>query len=127
MFDTIGGKNWSRSYRCVKKGGVLVAFGALQYTTGQETAPSMLFGFFKLLVGWRLLPDGRSSLFYNILTRRKKFPDEFKADVMALFELLHAGKLKPAIADVVPLDDVVAVHRRIDNADIAGKVVLDCA
>lgn len=127
VFDTIGGKNWSRSYRCVKKGGVLVAFGALQYTTGQETAPSMLFGFFKLLVGWRLLPDGRASTFYNILTRRKKLPDEFKADVMALFELLHAGKLKPAIADVVPLDDVVAVHHRIDNADIAGKVVLDCA
>ncbi len=126
VFDTIGGKNWSRSYRCVKKGGVLVAFGALQLTTGQEKVPSLLLGFFKLLVGWRLLPDGRSSLFYNIHTRRKKFPEEFRADVMALFELLQAGKLKPAIAEVVPLDDVVAVHRRIDNAEIAGKVVFDC-
>ena len=105
----------------------LVAFGALQLTTGQEKVPSLLFGFFKLLVGWRLLPDGRSSLFYNIHTRRKKLPQEFNADVVALFNLLKAGKLKPAIADVVPLDDVVAVHRRIDNAEIAGKVVLDCA
>jgi NADPH:quinone reductase-like Zn-dependent oxidoreductase len=127
VFDTIGGKNWTRSYRCVKKGGVLVAFGALQLTTGQEKVPSLLFGFFKLLVGWRLLPDGRSSLFYNIHTRRKKLPREFSADVMTLFSLLKAGKLKPAIAEVVPLDDVVAVHRRIDNAEIAGKVVLDCA
>lgn len=127
VFDTIGGKNWTRSYRCVKKGGVLVAFGALQLTTGQEKVPSLLLGFFKLLVGWRLLPDGRSSLFYNIHTRRKKFPQEFNADVRALFELLQAGKLKPAIAEVVPLDAVVAVHRRIDNAEIAGKVVLDCA
>ncbi len=127
VFDTIGGKNWSRSYQCVKKGGVLVAFGALQLTTGQEKVPSLLFGFFKLLLGWRLLPDGRSSTFYNIQSRRKKLPDEFKADVMALFDLLQAGKLKPAIADVVPLDEVVAVHRRIDSAEIAGKVVLDCA
>ncbi len=127
VFDTLGGKSWSRSYRCVKKGGVLVAFGALQLTTGQEKVPSLLLGFFKLLLGWRLLPDGRSSLFYNIQSRRKKYPDEFKADVMALFDLLKAGKLKPAIADVVPLVDVVAVHRRIDDADIAGKVVLDCA
>jgi NADPH:quinone reductase-like Zn-dependent oxidoreductase len=127
VFDTIGGKNWARSYRCVKKGGVLVAFGALQLTTGQETVPSLLLGFFKLLVGWRLLPDGRSSMFYNIHTRRKKHPDEFRADVMALFELLKAGKLKPAIAEVAPLTEVVAVHRRIDSADIAGKVVLDCS
>jgi NADPH:quinone reductase-like Zn-dependent oxidoreductase len=126
VFDTIGGKNWSRSYQCVKKGGVLVAFGALQLTTGKEKVPSLLLGFIKLLLGWRLLPDGRSSLFYNIHSRRKKYPDEFKADVMTLFEMLKAGKLKPAIADVVPLDDVVAVHRRIDNAEIAGKVVLDC-
>ncbi len=94
VFDTIGGKNWSRSYQCVKKGGVLVAFGALQLTTGQEKVPSLLFGFFKLLLGWRLLPDGRSSTFYNIQSRRKKLPDEFKADVMALFELLQAGKLQ---------------------------------
>lgn len=126
VFDTIGGRNWTRSYRCVKKGGVLVAFGALQLTTGQEKVPSLLFGFFKLLLGWRLIPDGRASLFYNIHTRRKKHPDEFKADVAALFDLLKAGKLKPAIADLVPLTEVVAVHRRIDNAEIAGKVVLDC-
>jgi NADPH:quinone reductase-like Zn-dependent oxidoreductase len=127
VFDTIGGKSWSRSYRCVKKGGTLVAFGALQLTTGQEKVPSLLLGFLKLLVGWRLIPDGRSSLFYNIHTRRQKHPEEFKADVAALFELLKSGKLKPAIADVVPLEQVVEVHRRIDSAEIAGKVVLDCA
>jgi NADPH:quinone reductase-like Zn-dependent oxidoreductase len=127
VFDTIGGKSWSRSYRCVKKGGTLVAFGALQLTTGQEKVPSLLLGFFKLLVGWRLIPDGRASLFYNIHTRRQKHPEEFKSDVAALFELLKSGKLKPAIADVVPLEQVVEVHRRIDSAEIAGKVVLDCA
>lgn len=127
VFDTIGAKNWSRSYRCVKKGGALVAFGALQYTTGEETAAAMLLGFVKLLVGWRLIPDGRASQFYNIHTRRKQHPAEFKADVAALFELLRSGKLKPAIADVAPLSEAAAVHRRIDNAGIAGKVVLDCA
>jgi len=127
VFDTIGAKNWSRSYRCVKKGGTLVGFGALQYTTGEEKAAAMTLGFLKLLVGWRLIPDGRGSLFYNIHTRRKKLPEEFKADVEALFGLLQAGKLQPAIAEVVPLDQVVAVHRRIDRAEIAGKVVLDCA
>ena len=126
VFDTIGGRNWSRSYRCVKKGGALVAFGALQLTTGEEKLPSLLLGFFKLMLGWRLLSDGRASTFYNIQGRRKKHPGEFKADVATLFAMLKEGKLKPAIEEVVPLDDVVAVHRRIDKAEIAGKVVLKC-
>jgi len=127
VFDTIGGRNWSRSYRCVGRGGVLVAFGALQHTTGEEGVPSLLWGFFKLLALWRLLPDGRASTFYNIHTRRRKHPDDFKADVAALFAKLKAGELQPAIADVVPLAEAAAVHRRIDGAQIAGKVVLDCA
>lgn len=127
VFDTIGGRNYARSYRCVKKGGTLVAFGALQYTTGEESAGSMMLGFFKLLVGWRLIPDGRHTHFYNIQTRRQRHPEEFKEDVMTLFSLLKEGKLRPAIAEVAALEDVVDVHRRIDNAEIAGKVVLNCA
>lgn len=126
VFDTIGGKNWSRSYRCLKRGGLLLGFGALQLTTGEERVPSLLWGFFKLLVGWKLLPDGKTSGFYNIQSRREKHPEEFKADVAALFALLAEGKLAPAIDSVVPLSQAVEVHRRIDTADVVGKIVLDC-
>lgn len=126
VFDTIGGRNWSRSYRCVARGGILVAFGALQITTGEEGVPSLLWGFFKLHAGWRLIPDGRATTFYNIQTRREKEPEQFKEDVASLFAMLKAGKLNPALQDVVPLADVVAVHRMIDNAGIAGKVVFSC-
>ena len=127
VFDTIGGKNWSKSYRCVAKGGILIAFGALQVTTGEEGVPSLLLGFAKLMLGWKLLPDGRGSTFYNIHSRRKKLPDEFKQDVSALFDMLKAGSLKPAIAEVAPLADVQRVHELIDRAEIAGKVVLRCS
>lgn len=127
VFDTIGGKNWSKSYRCVAKGGILIAFGALQVTTGEEGVPSLLWGFTKLLLGWKLLPDGRGTTFYNIHSRRKKLPDEFKQDVSTLFDMLKAGSLEPAIAEVAPLEDVQLVHERIDRAEIAGKVVLRCS
>jgi NADPH:quinone reductase-like Zn-dependent oxidoreductase len=126
VFDTIGGRHWSRSYRCVKRGGVLVAFGALQLTTGEEGVPSLLWGFAKLLGLWRLIPDGRQTAFYNIQTRREKHPEEFKEDVSALFGMLKSGRLQPAIDAVVPLAQAADVHRRIDAAEIAGKVVLDC-
>lgn len=126
VFDTIGGANWARSYRCVRRGGMLVGFGALQVTTGEESVPSLLWGFARLLGLWRLRPDRRATTFYNIQTRREKHPREFRADVERLFELLESGQLHPAIAGTAPLADVADVHRRIDNAEIAGKVVLMC-
>jgi NADPH:quinone reductase-like Zn-dependent oxidoreductase len=126
VFDTIGGANWARSYRCLKRGGLLVGFGALQMTTGQEKLPSLLWGFARLLGLWKLRPDGRDSTFYNIQTRREKLPGEFREDLQSLFALLQAGSLQPAIAGTAQLQEVAQVHRRIDNADIAGKVVLLC-
>jgi NADPH:quinone reductase-like Zn-dependent oxidoreductase len=126
VFDTIGGANWARSYRCVRRGGLLVGFGALQVTTGEESVPALLWGFARLLGLWKLRPDGRHTTFYNIQTRREKHPQEFRLDVQALFELLQRGKLHPAIAGTASLEEVAEVHRRIDNAEIAGKVVLMC-
>lgn len=126
VFDTIGAANWSRSYRCVKRGGILIAFGALQLTTGEESVAALLWGFARLLGLWRLVPDGRHTAFYNIQTRRDRHPEEFREDLTSLFDMLAGGRLEPAIAEVVPLAQVADVHRRIDAAEIAGKVVLDC-
>ncbi len=74
----------------------------------------------------KLRPDARSTAFYNIQTRREKHPDEFRRDVQTLFGLLEQGKLHPAIAGIAPLAEAAEVHRRIDGAEIAGKVVLAC-
>ncbi len=126
VFDTIGGENWSRSYRCLKNYGLLVGFGALKLTTGEEKLPTLLLGFFKLLFGWKLVPDGKQTRFYNIQRRREKFPDQFKQDVQTLFGLLQEGKLRPAIAARESLEQAAEVHKKIDNADIAGKIVLIC-
>lgn len=124
IFDTIGGKNWSRSYKALAKGGILIAFGALQVTSGEEKIPSLLWGFAKLLGLWKLLPDGKDSTFYNIHTRRGKLPEEFKEDVQSLFKLLKDGKLKPAVADRLPLVEAAQAHKRIDKAEVLGKIVL---
>lgn len=126
VFDTIGGRNFSRSYRCLARGGKLVGFGALQLTTGEEKVPTLLWGFFKLLVLWKLLPDGKLTSFYNIQKRREKHPVDFVVDVQRLMAMLAAGELKPAVAARVPLAQAADVHRQIDQAGIAGKVVLVC-
>jgi NADPH:quinone reductase-like Zn-dependent oxidoreductase len=124
VFDTIGGKSWSRSYSCLAKGGTLIAFGALQMTTGEEKLPSLLLGFLKLMVLWKLLPNGKQSIFYNIQKDREKNPQLFAEDLQTLFAMLKEGTLKPAIAGKRPLEDAVEIHHLIDRADVPGKMVL---
>jgi NADPH:quinone reductase-like Zn-dependent oxidoreductase len=124
VFDTLGGASWQRSYRALKRGGLLVAFGAMQLTTGEEKLPSLLWGFAKLFALWPLLPDGKQAVFYNIQRRREQHPEQFKADVAALFALLNAGKLKPAVAERLPLAAAAQAHRKIEAASVLGKIVL---
>jgi NADPH:quinone reductase-like Zn-dependent oxidoreductase len=124
VFDTIGGKSWSRSYSCLAKGGTLIAFGALQMTTGEEKLPSLLLGFLKLMVLWKLLPNGKKSIFYNIQKDREKNPQLFAEDLQTLFAMLKEGRLKPAIAGKRPLEDAVEIHHLIDRADVPGKMIL---
>lgn len=126
VFDPIGGRNWARSYRCLARGGKLVSFGAQQVVTGEEKKTSVLLGYFKLHVLWKLSPDGKQTGFYDIQKRRDKHPDEFRLDVQALMNLLAQSKLHPVVAKIEPLERAADVHRQIDNAEIAGRVVLRC-
>lgn len=126
VFDTLGGRSWRRSYRLLKRGGLLVGFGALEMGQGRESLPSLLWGFAQLMLLWKLLPDGRRSVFYNILRRRQQHPEEFREDVATLFEMLQAGRLQPAVAQRLPLADVAEAHRLIESGAVEGKIVLVC-
>lgn len=127
VFDPIGAANWSRSYRCLRRGGTLIGYGALQITTGEERIPQLLLGFARLLVFWRMLPDGKHSTFYNIQSRREKHPQEFREDLQTLFAMLKDGQLQPAIAERLPLERAAEAHRLIEAAQVNGKIVLLCA
>lgn len=126
VFDTLGARSWARSYRCLKRGGTLIAFGALQLTSGEERLPTLLLGFARLFVLWKLRPDGRHTSFYNIQRRRDARPGEFAADVQALMRLLAEGRVRPAVAGRYALAEAAKVHRMIDRAEIAGRAVLIC-
>ena len=83
-------------------------------------------GYFKLFVLWKLFPDNKQTSFYDIQKCRDKNPDQFRLDLQALMNLLAQGKLHPVVANIEPLERAAEVHRQIDNAEIAGRVVLRC-
>ncbi|HEX7374113.1 MAG TPA: zinc-binding dehydrogenase, partial [Steroidobacteraceae bacterium] len=67
---------------------------------------------------------GRRAVFYSITGRRSTHPEEFKADMTALFELLRAGAIHPVVIDRLPLASAREVHTRIEAGGLGGKIVL---
>ena len=120
-FDPIGGDNFRRSFRSLRPGGVLVAYGFYNATMGK--GGSIPFDFVKLQL-WNILPNGRSTTFYSIGALREKQPDWFAADLVALFDLLAQGKIEPVIAQRMGLAEAARAHELIEQAAVKGKIVL---
>jgi len=121
VFDPIGGGNFKRSLRSLRRGGTLVAYGFYNATMGR--GGSIPLDFMKLKL-WNMLPNGLSTVFYSIGALRKKQPAWFSEDLMELFDLLAQRKIKPVIGARIPLIEAKRAHELIERAGVQGKVVL---
>jgi NADPH:quinone reductase-like Zn-dependent oxidoreductase len=63
-------------------------------------------------------------VWYSITDRRVTHPEEFKADMAALFDLLREGAIHPVVVDRLPIATAREVHDRIDAGGLGGKIVL---
>ncbi|MBT3187495.1 MAG: zinc-binding dehydrogenase [Anaerolineae bacterium] len=120
-FDAISGENFKRSFASLKKGGTLVPYGFYDNSMGK--GGSVPIDFMKIML-WNILPNGRKASFYSIGDLRKKNPEWFKEDLSALFDLLKAGKIKPAIEQRMKLEDAKKAHELIEQAAVKGRIVL---
>lgn len=121
IFDPLGGDSLSRSLHALKRGGLLVAFGFQNEVLGQ--GGSIPLDLVKLKL-WDWLPNGHATAFYSIGAMRRKHPDWFREDLTALFDLLVAGRIKPVVAEVLPLTEVRQAHERLEAGSVQGKLVL---
>ncbi len=123
VFDAIGPENFKRSYSVLSPGGSLVIFGLLDMALGRQKGGMLATGLWYGLS--KLKRDRRNAVFYIITRLRKQHPDWFQEDLTALFELLRQGRIAPVVADIVSFFDIAEAHRRIESAEIRGKLVLD--
>jgi NADPH:quinone reductase-like Zn-dependent oxidoreductase len=125
-FDAIGGAHFARSHACLARGGLLIGYGAQTMATGGESLLAAGLGMARITLWGTFggLFGGRRAVFYSITARRTTHPDEFKADMEALFGLLRAGAIRPVVVDRLPLSAAREVHTRIDAGGFGGKIVL---
>jgi NADPH:quinone reductase-like Zn-dependent oxidoreductase len=125
-FDAIGGAHFTRSFACLAPRGLLVGYGSHTMAAGRESLIAAGLGLVRLKL-WNIfsfLFNGRSAVFYSVTARRSTHPEEFKADMATLFQLLHAGAIRPAVIERLPLTAASEVHARIDRGGLGGKIVL---
>jgi NADPH:quinone reductase-like Zn-dependent oxidoreductase len=97
-----GGATWVPSLRCLKRGGKLLVCGA---TAGYDPKEDLRY-----IWSFELKVIGSNS-----------FYDE---NLSALMDLIAAGRMKPLIDRVLPLEHAVEGMRLIEEREIIGKVVV---
>ena len=102
IMEHIGGEVFTRSLRCLNRGGILVTVGA----HAGEVVPLDIIPFF------------RGEL---RLSGSKNAPVTVLRKVMGL---VAEGKLQPVIHRSFPLAEAAEAHRVVDSRDLFGKVVL---
>jgi alcohol dehydrogenase len=102
VINFTGGDTWHPSLRCLKRGGKLLVCGA---TAGYDPKEDLryVWSFELKIIG--------SNSFYD-------------EDLKGLMDLIQAGKMKPVIDTVLPLDKAREGLRLIQDREVIGKVVV---
>ncbi|MFZ0723413.1 MAG: zinc-binding dehydrogenase [Xanthobacteraceae bacterium] len=102
VINFTGGDTWVPSLRCLKRGGKLLVCGA---TAGYEPKEDLRY-----VWSFELQVIGSNSFYDD--------------DLAALMTLIAAGKIKPVIDKVLPLEDAREGLRLIADREVIGKVVV---
>ena len=133
VFDSIGGSHIWRSRKALSRGGKVVAYGLTGSLRGGRLASGRggrrhrfrgiaIFGLY-IVAGW-LLPGRKRVVPYSIQTLKRLKPAWFRQDLITLLDLLQQQKIKPLIAQRLPLAEARHAQELLGKGGVVGKIVL---
>jgi NADPH:quinone reductase-like Zn-dependent oxidoreductase len=137
VFDGICSPDYlRRSFKSLRPGGKVVAYGGTSTLRGGRLASGRRHRRLRRLqylatiggpiAASHLAPGNKRITTYSIQWLKRLRPAWYREDLLALFELLRQGKLKPIIAQRIPLDEVARAHELLGSGAVMGKIVLLC-
>jgi NADPH2:quinone reductase len=134
VFDGIGATHIWRSRKALRPRGKVVAYGLTSSLRSGRLASGRpgrrhrfrgiaIFGVF--IVGGWLLPGRKRVLPYSIQWLKRLRPAWFREDLTALFDLLQQKRIKPLIAQRLPLAAARHAHDLLGKGGVTGKIVLE--
>jgi NADPH2:quinone reductase len=133
VFDSIGGSHIWRSRKALRAGGRVVAYGLTGSLEGGRLASGRSGGRHRFraiaIFGWYigaswLLPGRKRVVPYSIQTLERMKPEWFRQDLTILFDLLRQQKIRPLIAQRLPLAEARYAHELLGKGGVIGKIVL---
>src|SRR5262245_30727971 len=135
VFDPIGGAHLWQSRKALRPGGKVVGYGLITSLRGEGLTSgrpgrrnrfrgTAIFGLY-IAGGW-LLPGRKRVIPYSIQTLKRLRPELFRQDLIALLDLLRQQKIKPLIAQRLPLIDARHAQELLAKGGVIGKIVLVC-
>ena len=123
VFDPVGGDRhiW-RSYRALCKGGQLVWFGmAATKKKGLRIIPLTLL--MRALLA--LIPDGKQApLMPDLGTFTLAHNAWYRETLTEILDSAAMGRIRPVVAERIPLAEAARAHELLERGRYAGKVVL---
>jgi NADPH:quinone reductase-like Zn-dependent oxidoreductase len=147
VVDGLGGPLSLRSFRALRSGGRLVVFGAYSTLVNGRKSRRAWLSWYAATAGVALrglLSPRRSVFSYRIQKLREgrqvlpvsrrapalpvgggpRYPEWFREDFQALLELLRDGRIRPVVAERLPLADARRAHELLESSAAKGKLVL---
>ena len=126
IMDAVGGRSFRTSYKLLRPGGRLVAFGASSVMAGESRnliaagRAALSMPRFNLI---KQMSESKTVVGLNMLTLWKD-RGTFEPWIQPLRELTDAGVIQPVVAEAFPFDRAPDAHRFIAERRNVGKVVL---
>jgi len=127
IMDALGGRSFNRSYKLLRPGGRLVAFGASSVVGGStrnllKAAPEAL----PMLRGFSLIDQMSQSKAVIGLNMKTLWDDRGTLTpwINPLAALIEDGTVDPVVYEAVPFDQAAEAHRILTERRNVGKVVL---
>jgi len=124
--DPVGGQHLKKSFKALRSGGKLYAFGGSSFVRGPKI--------FKPTTLWRLLRTpkfspldmiGKNKAIFGVHMGTIKDLDLMRREIETLVEMLNKKEIVPIIDKVFHFEDVANAHQYIHDRKNRGKVLLD--
>ncbi|MAG20821.1 MAG: zinc-binding dehydrogenase [Candidatus Marinimicrobia bacterium] len=126
VLDPIGGKNFWRSYQCLRPLGNVIFFGFSSSAPGKRR--SLVSGLKALLSTKRYHPvrlmNANKGVMGCNLGHLWRERERLKRGMNQLMEWLAEGKIAPVVDEIFPFDKAADAHRYIQDRKNFGKVLL---
>ncbi|MFQ5796232.1 MAG: medium chain dehydrogenase/reductase family protein [Candidatus Bipolaricaulia bacterium] len=126
VVDPIGGSNPKRSFKTLRPGGFLVVTAFFSQIKEGISTMGTILGMLRIPI-WNMLPNRKSASWFDVVSFNKKNPTYYAEDLKVLMDYLAEGKIKPVIADRMPLVEARKAQELLLDFKMQGKIVLVCS